>query len=122
MHLLRLPFSEIVLRASLAFAFLYPPLAALSDPFSWIGYFPGFLLDAVAPHSLLLLHTVGVIEVGIALWILFGKHIFIPSAMAAVMLLAIVAMNPAQFPILFRDIAIAALAVSLAYTHRPKTT
>ncbi len=121
MHIFQLPLSEIVLRVGLAFAFLYPPLSALSDPFSWVGYFPGFLLDAVAPHSLLLLHAFGVIEVVIAVWILFGKRIFVPAAVASVMLLAIVAMNPLQFPVLFRDVAIACMAISLAYAHRPKT-
>lgn len=119
MHLLRLTPEEILLRAGLAFAFLYPPFAAFSDPYSWIGYFPAPLADLVAPHGVLLLHTFGVIEIILALWILLGKKIFIPSVLATALLLAIVVANPSQFPILFRDLAIAFIGLSLAIAHRP---
>lgn len=121
MRLLRLPAEELLLRAGLALAFLYPPFSALQDPYSWIGYFPTFLLDFVAPHSLLLLHAFGVVEVVLALWVLLGKRVFIPAALMAVMLVAIVLMNPVQFPILFRDISIAFMAGALALRHRPST-
>jgi len=119
MHLFRLSPEEILLRIGLAFAFLYPPFAAFSDPYSWIGYFPAALADLVAPHGILLLHTFGVIEIVLALWILFGKRIFIPSVTATVLLLAIVVANPSQFPILFRDVALAFIGLSLAIAHRP---
>lgn len=118
MHFFRLPLAEILLRVGLAFSFIYPPLAALGDPDSWIGYFPAFILS-FGIEPLLLLHVFGVIEVVIAFWILFGKRPFIPSVIAAALLLLIVACNALQFPILFRDVTIALMALALAWQYRP---
>lgn len=106
----------VVLRSGLALAFLFPPINALYDPISWIGYFPGFM-HGLLP-DMILLHTFGIIEVAIALWILSGKHIFIPCTLAAVMLLAIVAFNFQDFQVLFRDVSIASIAISLALSAR----
>ena len=69
---------SLLLRIGVAFAFIYPPLAALADPYSWIGYFPRFLLDT-APNDLVLLHAFGIFEIVLAMWILSGKKIFYPS-------------------------------------------
>jgi len=121
MRLLALPRSELLLRVAVAFSFLYPPLSALSDPDSWIGYFPPFLLDIAGTNDVLLLHTFGIVEIVIALWILFGKRVFIPSMLAALMLAAIVLANPVQFSILFRDISIALAASALAFMHYGRT-
>lgn len=103
---------SLILRAGLAFAFFFPPLNALSNPYAWIGYFPtftrGFLPDEI------LLHAFGLVEVVLALWLISGKRIFIPSALAFVMLVGIVVSNPGQFEVLFRDLSIAAMALALA--------
>lgn len=105
--------AHLVLRLGVAFAFLYPPIAAITDPESWLGYFPQFI-RALPIDPLVLLHGFGVIEVVIALWILSGKNIRIPAALAALMLLAIVGFDWQNFSVLFRDLAIAAIAVALA--------
>lgn len=105
--------SQWLLRVGIAFAFLYPALNALQSPDSWVGYFPQFLLNS-GIGSTVLLHGFGLVEVVIAVWILSGWHIEWPAALAAVMLLAIVVFNLNQFEILFRDLAIAAAALSLA--------
>ena len=39
-----------ILRIGLAFAFLYPPLDAIVDPYSWLGYFPAFMRGYVPAH------------------------------------------------------------------------
>ncbi|MBI4093931.1 hypothetical protein HY417_03125 [Candidatus Kaiserbacteria bacterium] len=100
------------LRLGLAFAFLYPPLNALVDPLSWIGYFPPFLRGYVP--DLLLLHAFGAVEIVLAVWILSGWRIFWPSLAAAGMLLSIVVFNPGNIQVLFRDISLAAMALALA--------
>ena len=64
--------ASLFLRLSIAFAFLYPPIAALGSPDSWIGYFPPFLLDLFKGNELLLLNLFGAVEIIIALWILSG--------------------------------------------------
>ena len=110
--------ADIVLRAGLAFAFLYPPINAIGDPEAWIGYFPQFLRGHV--DDLVLLHSFGAIEVIIALWILSGKRIFLPSAAACIMLVAIVTMDSSEFQVVFRDLSIAAIALYLAIRNLPK--
>lgn len=107
---------NLLLRIGVAFAFLYPPFDALANPDSWIGYFPKFV-HGIAP-DLVLLHGFGVIEVIIALWILSGKKIFLPSLAATLMITTIVLANLNNFEILFRDLSIAAMALSLAVSAR----
>ena len=104
--------AEIILRIGVAFAFLFPPIDAMVNPYSWIGYFPAFLKGFVP--DLVLLQTFGMIEIVIALWILSGWRIFVPSLIATGMLLAIVFFNRADFEVLFRDLSIAAMTLSLA--------
>lgn len=113
-HLRSLSPSELLLRLGLAFAFIYPAVDAIFDPYAWSGYFPTFVLRLAGSGELLLLHLFGALEVALALWILFGKNIRVPSSIAAIVLLAIVAVNPSQFPILFRDVSIAFMAIALA--------
>jgi hypothetical protein len=108
-----------ILRIGVAVAFLYPPYAALGDPVSWFSYFPGFIKMLPVPEAVLL-HSFGLLEVVIALWILSGKRIFIPSALATALLLAIVVFNVSGFDVLFRDIAIAAMPLALAVGAYPE--
>jgi hypothetical protein len=107
--------ADLTLRIGAAFAFLFPAINALYDPYSWLGYFPKFM-QGVVP-DIVLLHTFGAIEVLIALWILSGKYIFWPSCVATLMLIAIVLFDSANFQILFRDLSIAAITFSLAIRH-----
>jgi len=112
--------SYFLLRAGVAFSFIFPPLNAFFDPYSWIGYFPKFI-KGIAP-DLVLLHGFGAIEIIIAFWILSGKKIFIPSLAASAMLIAIILFNPGNFQVLFRDISIAAMSLSLAVINLPART
>ncbi len=77
-----------ILRIGLAFAILYPPLDALVDPYSWIGYFPPWMHGYVP--DLVLLHAFGAVEIVIALWLLSGWKVFYPALAAMCLLLAIV--------------------------------
>lgn len=110
--------ASFILRLGVTFAFLYPPLSALTDPYAWLGYFPHFLRGHVP--DLVLLHAFGFLEVVIALWILSGRRIFVPATLATLLLLAIVLFDARDFQILFRDLAIAAAALSLAITAAPR--
>jgi uncharacterized membrane protein YphA (DoxX/SURF4 family) len=117
----RASYANLALRLGLALAFLYPPINALSDPNSWIGYFPPFVLSlshAAGVPDLVLLHSFGALEVIIALWILSGWRIQLPAALACAMLVGIVIFNWPQFTVLFRDLSIAAIAFSLALTSQ----
>jgi len=108
--------TELLLRIGVAFAFIYPAVSAYFDLFAWIGYFPDFVGDLVSIGSAI--YIFGAIEIIIALWILFGKNIFIPSVIATIFLLAIVAFNWSQMDVLFRDLPIAAMSLALALKHK----
>ncbi len=114
MRLRRHETSELLLRLGLAFSFLYPAISAIKDPYSWIGYFPAVMTDFVAPHQLILLHSFGLLEVALALWVLLGRNVRIPALIMAAMLLSIVALNTGQLAVLFRDLTIAFAALALA--------
>ncbi len=111
--------SLLLLRIGVAFAFLYPPISAFFEPYSWLGYIPSFARGIV--DEMLLLHAFGVVEILLALWILSGWRIFWPSLAAAAFLVVIVVVNPPEFPVLFRDLSIAAAAVSMALLSRKST-
>ena len=109
--------SNLILRMGVAFALLYPSLDAIKNPESWLGYVPQFVLQAVHTiglSDLAFLHLFGVLEFVLALWILSGRRLLWPTATAAFILIAIVLANLTQFEVLFRDVAIAAAAASLA--------
>ncbi len=105
--------AHLILRTGAAFAFLYPPVAAVFDPASWLGYFP-HVVRALPIDPLVLLHGFGVIEVVLALWILSGWNIRVPAVIATCMLLSIVAFNTTQMDVLFRDVSLATLTLALA--------
>lgn len=110
----------LLLRVGVAFAFLYPPVSALvGDPYTWFGYFPAFLTGYLP--DLVMLHLFGAVEAVVGLWILSGYRIFLPSALATLMLLAIVVFNPSQFDVVFRDLSIACMALALALINFKKT-
>jgi uncharacterized membrane protein YphA (DoxX/SURF4 family) len=110
-------FAYLLLRVGAAIAFLYPPINALQDPNSWIGYFPPFLLGYVPDE--VLLHAFGVVEVVVGLWILSGWKVFWPAALATIMLIAIVVFNLPQFQVVFRDLSIACATLALALMNWP---
>src|ERR1700685_2463328 len=105
--------NTILLRIALAIAFIYPPADALFNPNAWISYFPSFMLNIV-PNTVLL-SVWGLLEIIIGIWILSGKKIFIPSLLAGLLLLAIVAFNIPLMEVLFRDVALALVAFTLAW-------
>lgn len=110
--------TDWLLRIGVGFAFLYPPISALANPYAWVGYFPLFVTN-IFPDAITLLHIFGIVEVIIGLWILSGKNIFIPSTTAALMLFGIVVFNFSQMDVLFRDVPILLMAVVLMLSNRP---
>jgi uncharacterized membrane protein YphA (DoxX/SURF4 family) len=110
---------ELLLRIGVAFSFIYPPISAFFNPYSWVGYIPQFA--AVLPiETVALLHIFGIGELIIGAWILFGKKIFIPSILASVFLALIIGFNWTQMDVLFRDIPILLMALCLALLHTRK--
>ncbi len=111
--------ADLLLRLGTALAFLYPPIDAVLNPYTWVGYIPTFLRDLMP--EMVILHLFGVLHVVLAVWILSGRRIFIPSLLATVILLLIVVSNLSEFEIVFRDLALSAMTLALAVTHFRRT-
>lgn len=111
--------ANLILRIGVAFAFLYPPIDALVDPNSWVGYLPHYVRTFGIP-DLVLLHGFGLIEVVLAVWLLWGRKVWWPASAAALILCLIVLSDLADFQVVFRDLAIAAGAAALAIDARRK--
>ena len=109
---------EILLRVGVAIAFIYPAVEATFYPNTWIGFFPLWMRN-LPIDNILMLHIFGISEIIIALWILFGKRIFIPSILASGYLFFIILINWRFMDMLFRDIAIFAIPLSLAIISYP---
>ena len=122
LHVLTRPVPEHLLRCALAISFLYPPLSALAEPNAWIGYFPAFLVALSPLPAEVLLHAFGAFEVALALWLLLARSARIPALIAGAILLTITLANPAQFLVLFRDLALALAALALAFLPHRTTT
>jgi hypothetical protein len=111
---------ENILRLGIAFSFIYPPISALFNPYAWVGYFPAFV-STLPFDGLVLLHIFGIIEISIALWILFGKNLRIPLLFVTTMLIAIIGFNTNQLDVLFRDIPIIGMCIALYLLYYPLT-
>jgi hypothetical protein len=113
----RVNLTSLILRIGLAFSFLYAAIAAYFRPDDWIGYFPTFLREIFSND--LLLSGWGFFEIIIAVWLLSGKRIFIPSVVAALSLAGLILTNLGGFDVIFRDVTIMACALALAVLHFP---
>ena len=105
-----------LLRAGLAFVFLYAAAASFRDPTTFARYFPSFLPARLASD---LLPVFAAFELILALSILTPRFTYVASLLAAITLVGIVAANLDAFEVLFRNVAIACAALALALQHRP---
>ena len=105
------------MRLALTFAFLYPAYGFLTNPNDWLGYIPVFVRNIGISQDVLLILIAG-FHLVLALWILSGWRIFLPSLIAAVFLGSVVYFNLNQLDILFRDISLALAALALAFGSR----
>ena len=108
--------AKLLLRVGLAFVFLYAGISGLLDPFSWVGFFPKFVFTIVSSSVAMPLFSMGEILLGV--WILSGKKLFWSATIASISLLLIVLFNLNQFLIVFRDMAILMMAMSLIFLER----
>lgn len=115
--------TSLLLRIGVAFAFAYPAISAFVTPLAWVGFLPAFARDlAGSGNERILLHLFGAIELALALWLLSGKRVFIPSAASALILGAVVSLNVNQMDVVFRDLPILLMALILALESRPRAS
>lgn len=102
-----------ILRIGLAFALLYPAVDSLFHPNSWIGFFPAWVVLTSPIDIVSLAMLFSVFEIALAVWLLFAKDPFYPAFLSFITLVAIVILDYNAFNILFRDVSIAFIALSL---------
>lgn len=107
----------LFLKVGVAFAFLYPAFSALFNPNLWVGYVPSWVDLFVSREIFLFLFSVSEIFVGLG--VLFINRAY-PAIIAGLILLTIVAFNPGEFPVIFRDLSIACMAFALAFLTKPR--
>lgn len=108
---------NVLLRASVALAFIYVAISAHLRPEAWLGYFPSMVLDSGLSENVIL-WGFSIMHIVIGVWIMIGKRIFIPSIIATIYLTGVVVTNLSQLDVVFRDISIALVALALAMKPR----
>lgn len=109
---------SLLLRAALAFVFLYAAISSFISPNDWIGYMPRFMRGIVPDQ--LLLSGFSLVEIGLSLWLLSGFYVKYAALLAAAMMIGIVVLNPLLLPITFRDIGLFIAALAL-YAEESKS-
>jgi uncharacterized membrane protein YphA (DoxX/SURF4 family) len=103
--------APLFLRIGLATVLTYAAISSLINPNDWIGYVPIFIRDFIPATTVLAIFSV--IQLGVAVWLLSGKHVRIAALVCAGMLAGIVVSNFSLLPISFRDIGLLFAALAL---------
>jgi hypothetical protein len=109
-----------LVRLAIAFAFFYPAVKIHINPDAWLGYFPPFVESLGIPQAIIV-SIFTLLHIAVALWILFGKRIFIPSILASIFLLGVIVFNLSQMDILFRDVSLLLVTLALALNDLRET-
>lgn len=111
--------AALLLRAGLAFVFLYAAIGAFIEPDDWVGFLPGFLTDRISGDTLLPPFSVG--ELVLAAWLLSGVYVRYAALASAAMLAGITLAGLSSFIVTFRDVGLllAALALAALPTNAP---
>jgi uncharacterized membrane protein YphA (DoxX/SURF4 family) len=112
--------AKLLIRAGLAFVFIYATIEIYLNPINFFKYIPGGILSLV--NGDYFLTVLGLGEVGLALWLLSGWKGRFAALISALFLTGIVLFNGAHFYILFRNIAIILAALALFVLESPLST
>lgn len=100
------------LRLGISIPFLYAAISAWLQPESWVGFLPNWITSLIP--ATLLLTGFSLYQLGLSLWLLWGKHLRYSAILAAVTLLGIIIANLTVLDIVFRDVGLFWAAVALA--------
>lgn len=103
--------AEILLRLSLAFAFIYAGASSILSPSLWLAFLPIWLSRIWPLENWLIAFSV--FEILLALWILSGVKLLWSSLLAAAVLFAITVSNLMSLSIVFRDLSLGIAATAL---------
>jgi len=104
-----------LLRIGLVLVFLYAAIAAILDPFSWIGFFPQWL-RGILPTDFLLA-AFSVYQSFLGLWLISRFKTFYAAIFSVGTVFAIIFFNIGDLDVVFRDVAILFMALALAFLN-----
>lgn len=110
--------AKLFLKLGLAFVFLYAGISALISPADWIGFIPDWLPTIIPKETMLMLHAI--FEVGLGIWLLSSWKGFFAAGIAALDLLMITIMNFSILSVVFRDVGLIFAASALAALYQDK--
>lgn len=105
-----------LLRGGLAFVFAYAATAMVMEPAAFVTYVPALLRGSSLATPFLL--VIAAFEVLLTIGLLLRRCAYVAALLSAVMMVAIVSCNLSPFEVLFRNVAIACAALSLALQIR----
>ena len=108
--------AKLLLRIGLAFVFLYAAVSSLISPKDWIWYIPDWFPAIMPRETMLLLH--GIFELVLGIWLLSDWKGFFAALIAALDLAMITLMNFQIMSVVFRDIGLFFAAAALAYLYK----
>lgn len=106
-----------LLRAGLAWVFLYAAISSFLHPFNWIGFLPSFA-RTIAPSlvsQFFVLDVFAIVELLLALWLLSGRRLMLAAIVSSLALAGILFLNLGALDATFRDggLLLASLALVL---------
>lgn len=108
--------AKLILRAGLAFVFVYAGISGLVDPLSWIGFFPAFIFKIVSAQ--MAMPVFSLLEILLGFWVLSGVKIFWSTIIVTVLTVTIIVFNTSQFLVVFRDVGILAASIALLFLSK----
>lgn len=106
-------------RLSIAIVFFYAAIASFVEPQNWIGYFPSFMTSLIPAN--ILLPFFSVYEIILALWLLWGRWTRLSTLLSVFTLSGIIMFNLTNMDVLFRDLSILIIALSLVISPSEKS-
>ena len=94
------------------FVFTFAAAEMYINPDALAVYTPQFVTNIIP--LVVFMPIFGALELTLSVWFLIGKRLFYPSVMASLLLIGIIVFNMNHISVLFRNVAIAAAALSLA--------
>jgi uncharacterized membrane protein len=109
---------EFLIRAGLAFSFIYAGIGGFLKPENWIGWFPPLVREIFPFSDAVLLGAWGALELLLAIWLLSGWQRAFACYAAAFLLFGVTIANWSLMDIVFRDIALGLAAVGLGVHYK----
>ena len=104
---------RFLLRVGLAFAFFYVAIQGIRAPDAWIDWIPRFVVSLNPVSPVLLLDGISISQIGLGLWLLYGRKLRWSAGFAALFLFSITVFNLRLMDIVFRDVSLGLAAVAL---------